>query len=74
MMNNNSDCIPTLAECIDEYKTKKPLLDDIKVLETRRIRLEAQVKCLQITEELLLQSVIKLSRDLAQLSEKKTRI
>ena len=33
---DNNDRVPTLAECLEEWKQKKPLLEDIDVLEQER--------------------------------------
>ncbi len=68
MTNKIDDRIPTLEDCINNWKAKNTL-HEIEMLETKRIQLEARVKCLQIAEESLLQSVIRLSRNLSHLSE-----
>ncbi len=68
MKNYAEDRVPTLEDCINNWKAKNTL-HEIEMLETKRIQLEARVKCLQIAEESLLQSVIRLSRNLSQISE-----
>lgn len=66
---DNNDRVPTLAECLEEWKQKKPLLEDIDVLEQERERLTVAIHTLRDTEQALRTSIVQMSHTLSQLYE-----
>jgi hypothetical protein len=65
----DKDRTPTLAECLEEWGQKKPLLEDIEALKKERDGLTVTVRTLRDIEQSLRKSIVQLSHTLGQLYE-----
>ena len=65
----DKDRTPTLAECLEEWGQKKPLLEDINALTNERDELTITVRTLRDIEQSLRKSIVQLSHTLGQLYE-----